>query len=391
MKSNPSSIRTRLSRVALQIILFAALFLSASTRGALAARCGGTERWFVKVGTDSKAQDVDVAHPIPITVAGLNQLPKLQGTVPAGDNKFRLPEETKVYVVEGLLALFKDEDDADYHLVITDSSLQYTPGGPSSDGKETGTSFIAEIPDPGCVAGQKGALGVPSTFQAAIESSRQKFEAQFPGGKGADKPLGIPVTVTGIAFYDRPHRQTGRAVNGIELHPILDIAFGGPPIPPPATGATELLVNSGFEQGTDSWSGTTSAIGAYTHQAAHGGQNVCWLGGYGRTTTETIAQTVTIPSTATSATLSFWVEIGTEETATTKPYDQCVVQLRSTSGQVLTTLETLSNLNETGGYLHKTYDVTQFKGRTVKVYFRAAEDTEKATSFILDDISLTVK
>src|SRR5467141_123529 len=146
---------------------------------------------------------------------------------------------------------------------------------------------------------------------SCLESARQKFEAQFPGGRGADNLLGIPVTVTGIAFYDRPHHQTGRAVNGMELHPLLDIVFGGPPSPP-SSSATELLVNPGFEQGTDGWAGITSAIGAYTHQAAHGGQNVCWLGGYGRSTTETISQTISIPSTATTATLGFWIEIGTE-------------------------------------------------------------------------------
>src|SRR5207247_8134342 len=42
----------------------------------------------------------------------------------------------------------KDEDDGDYHLVITDDSLAHTPGGPGTNGLETGTSFIAEIPDP---------------------------------------------------------------------------------------------------------------------------------------------------------------------------------------------------------------------------------------------------
>jgi hypothetical protein len=66
------------------------------------------------------------------------------------------------------------------------------------------------------------------------------------------------------------------------------------------------------------------------------------------------------------------------------------VQLRTSGGQVLTTLDTMSNLDKSSGYRHRTYDVTPFKGRTVKLYFRASEDGRKATSFVLDGVSLAV-
>lgn len=359
---------------------------------ASAERCGGTERWYVKVGTDPRASEVDLAHPSDLTVAALNALPKLQGTVPHGDDRARLDEETKLYTVSGFLALFKDEDDDDYHLVITDASLRYTAGGQASAGQETGTSFIAEIVDPDCVAGKKGQLGTPSVFQAQLASARQQFEARFPQGKGADQFLGIPVTVTGVAFYDRPHYQTGRAVNGMELHPVLDITFGAAPVQPLATTAgTELLTNAGFEGGPNGWSGTTSAVGEYVDVAAHGGQQVCWLGGYGRKKSETIAQLVAIPDATGQVRLSFWVDISTEEVTTSKAYDKCQVQVRSAGGQVLTTLETLSNLNETGDYLQKTYDLTAYKGRDVQIYLKASEDSDRATSFILDDFSVELR
>ena len=35
----------------------------------------------------------------------------------------------------------------------------------------------------------------------------------------------IPVTVTGVAFFDLKHNQEGIAPNGIELHPVPVIAF----------------------------------------------------------------------------------------------------------------------------------------------------------------------
>jgi hypothetical protein len=359
------------------------------TPSSTAADCGATERWFVKVGTDAKASQVDLAHPIPSTVAAINALPQLRGNVPSGDNKFRLPEETKVYVVQGFLALFKNESDTDYHLVITDASLRYTPGGPGTAGMETGTSFIAEIPDPDCTTGAHGDPAVHSVFATQLRAARDKFETQFPNGKGADTPVNLPVTVTGVAFYDRQHLQTGRAINGLELHPLIDIQFGNAPVTPtnPTPGATELLSNTGFEQGAAGWSGSTGSIGGYSQQPAHDGQQICWLLGYGNTTTETLSQSVSIPANVSSATLSFWININTEETTASAPYDVLTIQVKS-GNQVLKTLATLSNLNETAGFLEKTYDLTQFKGSTVKIYFRATEDGAKATSFILDDVSV---
>ena len=37
--------------------------------------------------------------------------------------------------------------------------------------------------------------------------------------------LSMPVTVTGVGFFDVLHGQEGVAPNGIELHPILMIDF----------------------------------------------------------------------------------------------------------------------------------------------------------------------
>ena len=34
-----------------------------------------------------------------------------------------------------------------------------------------------------------------------------------------------PVDITGVAFVDPPHGQTGRAPNGMEIHPILNINY----------------------------------------------------------------------------------------------------------------------------------------------------------------------
>lgn len=381
----------------LSVRLIAAASILIVLQSAAFAACGGTERWFVKVGTDPDVGLVQLSQIVPITVAGLNNLPKRQNAVPHGDNRFRLPEERVVYQVSGRLVLFKDEDDGDYHLVVTDDSLNYTPGGANTNGLETGTSFIAEIPDPACVPGKQGDPNTPSRFDAELKDARAKFEARFPGGSGADTDLGgIPVTLVGIAFYDRPHLQTGRAINGIELHPLLDIQFGtsvqpGVPNPPANVVVTQLLANSDFEQGVAGWYGTLDDIGAFSGETARSGEKFAWMGGLGTAHTETLYQNVSIPASGQSVTLSLWLNIGTDETTITNAYDKLYVQIRDKNGHVLKTLATYSNLDQTNGYVQKTFDVSAYRGQNVQVFLRMVEDNGKATSFKLDDITLTAQ
>src|SRR5258707_12083938 len=99
-------------------LLYVAGMLIAGTLPLSASACGAKERWFVKVGTDPDAGLVQLAPIVPITVQGLNQLPKLQPTVPAGNDMVRLAAERVVYEVSAHLALFKHEGDSHYHLVI---------------------------------------------------------------------------------------------------------------------------------------------------------------------------------------------------------------------------------------------------------------------------------
>ena len=99
-----------------------------------------------------------------------------------------------------------------------------------------------------------------------------------------------------------------------------------------------------------------------------------------------------IPAAATSATLSFWTSIVTSETTTATAYDTLKVQLVDASnGSVLATLVTLSNLNKTSSastYVQRSYDVTSYKGKSVKVRFVGTNDSSLVTSFRIDDVSL---
>jgi len=150
---------------------------------------------------------------------------------------------------------------------------------------------------------------------------------------------------------------------------------------------TELMVNGGFESGTTGWTGTTGAIGTWTGQPAYEGTKNAWLGGNGTTTTETLKQTVTIPSTATG-TLTFQLHIDTAETTTTTAYDKLTVQVLNSAGTVLQTLATYSNLNKATGYQARSFNLSAYKGQTIQIYFKMTEDSSLQTSFAVDAISL---
>jgi Bacterial Ig domain len=156
---------------------------------------------------------------------------------------------------------------------------------------------------------------------------------------------------------------------------------------------TELIGNGGFENGTNAapWTATSGVINNSANEPPHTGSWDAWLDGYGTTHTDTLMQQVTIPAGATKATLSFWLHIDTAETSTTTAFDKFTLQVRNSSGTVLSTLATFSNLNAAAGYQQHTFDLTSFKGQTIQIFMQGVEDSTLQTSFVVDDVSLQVQ
>lgn len=155
------------------------------------------------------------------------------------------------------------------------------------------------------------------------------------------------------------------------------------PAAPAACTPAQVVGNGGFESGTSPWTQSqTSVITNRTGQTAHGGTYFAWLNGVGSTHTDTLSQSVTIPSGCSTATLTFWLHIGTAETTTSTKYDKLTAKIGTT------TLATYSNLDKNTGYAQKSFDVSAFAGQTVSVAFTGTEDSSLQTSFVVDDIAL---
>ena len=127
-----------------------------------------------------------------------------------------------------------------------------------------------------------------------------------------------------------------------------------------------------------------------TAEPPHSGSWDAWLDGYGTTHTDTLSQTVTLPTGCTTYQASFWLHIDTAETTKTTAYDTLKVQLLNSSGTVLATLATFSNLNHATGYTQYSYSLSAYAGQAVTLKFTGTEDYTLQTSFVIDDTAINV-
>jgi hypothetical protein len=163
----------------------------------------------------------------------------------------------------------------------------------------------------------------------------------------------------------------------------------------PAAGgctAAQLLGNPGFETGSAGpWAATSGVINTNTQEPPHSGSWDAWLDGYGSTHTDTLSQSVTLPAGCSSYNLSFWLHVDTAETTSSTAYDTLKVQVLNSSGTVLSTLHTYSNLDHNTGYAQHTFSLSGYAGKTITLKFTGAEDYELQTSFVLDDTAVNIK
>ncbi|WP_234411002.1 M4 family metallopeptidase [Nocardioides terrigena] len=155
---------------------------------------------------------------------------------------------------------------------------------------------------------------------------------------------------------------------------------------PPPTGGN-LLANPGFESGAASWAGNTGIITTNASRPARTGSYKAWFGGNATTSTETLTQAVTVPSTATAANLSYWIRTDTAESGSTA-YDTFRVQV--VVDGVTTTLRTFSNVGTNATYTQYSHSLLAYKGKSVTVKFLMNEDSSLQTSFVLDDAAVAV-
>lgn len=189
------------------------------------------------------------------------------------------------------------------------------------------------------------------------------------------------VTYT-VAANPTTSARSGTVLAGGEVFTVTQAAG--------ATSTASALVNGDFESGSSGWtqSSGAGAIISSGSAEAHAGSGYAWLGGYNNAL-DSLHQVVTIPATARSAVVRFWYRIATQEALATA-FDNLSLTIRDpTTGNTLATLAQLSNANATSGWVQSpSFDVSAFKGRTIRLQFTATTDASLITNFLVDDVTL---
>jgi GH18 family chitinase len=157
--------------------------------------------------------------------------------------------------------------------------------------------------------------------------------------------------------------------------------------------AAELVRNGGFE-GTvaaSDWARTGAFQADSRFTNVHSGSGYAYFadanGNPANNLTGALAQTFTVPSTASSLTLSYWTRITTSETTTTLKND--LMTVTATDGTTTQTVGSFSNLDKNSAYAQQQFFLDRtFIGKTVTLTFTASTDAALATVFRVDDVSL---
>jgi hypothetical protein len=197
--------------------------------------------------------------------------------------------------------------------------------------------------------------------------------------------LTINVPTAGNHTLNVYPREAGFIVDKIIL--ITNVGYT-PTGTGPAETLLELLGNNGFEDSPNTDWSDTNAAGVSGNAPIHTGSKKGLLGG--EYSTNSLYQSVTIPTSCASPILSFWRYITSLESGSAGADDILYYEVVKSNGAV-TALGHLSNQQEGTVWTQTSVGLgSSFQGLTVNIRFRATQDgATYLTTFNIDDVSLT--
>jgi hypothetical protein len=215
----------------------------------------------------------------------------------------------------------------------------------------------------------------------------------------------VAMPMTGTVYYRPQAWVDGMVISATEgaitaanliyrhFFPLLRSAPAPPMVVP--TTPIQIVQNGGFEDQPpqappwDQWDAQRPDPLVSPQFAWHSGHWGAWLGGYNHAN-QRLSQTILVPPGVSSAILSFWVYVTSEETGGTSG-DRLSVSLRGMPEATVIQLDHRAGANRWTRVSYTwTGNFSRYAGYPVDLIFRATTDDQRVTSFWIDDVSLVV-
>ncbi len=272
---------------------------------------------------------------------------------------------------------------------------------PATASAPTNDFSISDSPASGSVT--RGGT-VNTTISTAVTSGSVQTVTLAASGAPAGSTVTLsPTSVTAGASSTLTVATTGTTTTGTFTITVTGTAASGThtttyavTVNPAGSGCTptQLFTNPGFESGATGWVesstlGNNPITSDTSGEPPHSGTWEAWLNGNGSADTDGVGQIITIPTGCTT-TLTYWLHIDTTESTSTAADDTLKVQMLTTSGTVVGTLASFSNLTPISGYQQETANLTAYAGQTLKVKFTGKETDAHGgtTDFVVDDTAV---
>ena len=267
-----------------------------------------------------------------------------------------------------------------------------TPDGITAFQSNSATGNTVTVTNPG---NQTGTAGTAASLQIKATDSASGQTLTYsatglPAGLSINSSTGLisgTPTTAGSSSVTVTAKDTTGASGSASFTWTVSSTTG--------TGCTaqQLLRNPGFESGSISpWTSTADVLASTSDGVpAQAGSWLAWLDGYGTAHTDTLAQKVTIPATCKNARFTYWSEVNSTVTSTTKQaQNTLVLEILNSSGTVVQTVPVATAANNGTSYVEHSTNLASYVGQTITLKFIGTEVSGGNTSFFEDTNALNV-
>ena len=258
-----------------------------------------------------------------------------------------------------------------------------TPNGIAGLQTGTTTGNTVTVTSPGS---QTGTVGTAASLQihATDSASGQTLTYSatgLPAGLSISSTSGLisgTPTTAGTYSVVVTAKDTTGASGSASFTWTISSSGGGT-----CTSTANVVGNPNFASGSTDWTASAGVIGQYASSGEppiSGSNYDAWLDGYASPHTDTLSQSVTVPSGCTG-TLEVWLHIDSAQTSGTNG--------SFTISVAGTTIATFTNLNANSGYTEHSYTVpSSDSGKSIKLLFTGVENNNNNTDYVVGQVEL---